>query len=466
MKKLARISITCLSLFVIGCSNAKHPHPIETTWTSDDKYHWHKCTEENCDYIEDKAPHNFSDIITGKQGNKYRKCYTCLVYRDIGTPGPHDGPEPGDDPEPTIFHITSEFKEEQRLYADEVNKYLLNDSSSCKVEDYEYKDFEDQGKAVTINWEADLNNSGFTLKYGKKEDLSDAKIVTLPSDITSYNFVNLEKGETYYISVTESFKGQELIDTTSFTMSDFGPRVICFANSYNVRDIGGYIVENKIGSGAKKTYRIKQNQLIRGCQIDGSNGGRDLTITEAGKKVLRDEIGIRMELDLRTKDQAGGREATGDSVLSSETLKIPYKRIDANTGSPQYVDFLNNSVAARNIIKEIIKVNEHPIYFHCQAGADRTGTLSYLIEGLLGVPENILLKDWESTTFSIFGLRSHTSNSCEFKTSFNNFVDQLKKQSGSNMQEKIENWFISSNGGGLNQNEVDAFKTFMLEEVQ
>lgn len=436
---------------------------MEDTWTNNDKYHWHKCTVENCDHIEDKTPHDFSDIITGSKGNKYRKCFTCSFYRDIGEPGPHDGPEPGPEPEPSTFKITSEYTGKQCLYVDEVKDYILDNTEGCRVENYNYKSYDDQGKPIEITWDADLNNSGFTLKYGKKADFSDAITVNLTSEDTSYGLVNLEKGATYYVSLTESFKGEDKVDTTEFTMDDIGPRVLNVSNQYNLRDIGGYIVTNKIGDGETKTYRIKQNQLIRGCELDGSSGGKDLTITEAGKKVLRDQIGIRMELDLRNSSEASGIPATGNSVLSSDDVTVSYKRIDATSGAPQYKAFLNSD-SARSIIKEIIKVNEHPIYYHCVAGADRTGTLSYMIQGLLGVDEATLLKEWETTSFSIFGLRSHTSG--DFKDGFNEFVNELKKQTGSNMQEKIENWFISNNGGGLSQNEVNAFKTHMLEEVQ
>ena len=46
-----------------------------------------------------------------------------------------------------------------------------------------------------------------------------------------------------------------------------------------------------------------------------------------------------------------------------------------------------------------------PVYFHCIYGADRTGTLAFLLESLLGVGENELAKDYELTSFS-YGLES------------------------------------------------------------
>ena len=42
----------------------------------------------------------------------------------------------------------------------------------------------------------------------------------------------------------------------------------------------------------------------------------------------------------------------------------------------------------------------YPVAYHCAVGADRTGSVSYLILGLLGVPENDLMRDYLWTNFS------------------------------------------------------------------
>ena len=41
-----------------------------------------------------------------------------------------------------------------------------------------------------------------------------------------------------------------------------------------------------------------------------------------------------------------------------------------------------------------------PVYFHCAAGRDRTGTLAVLLLGTLGVSESDMAKDYELTYFS------------------------------------------------------------------
>ena len=61
--------------------------------------------------------------------------------------------------------------------------------------------------------------------------------------------------------------------------------------------------------------------------------------------------------------------------------------------------------AIKQAMELLADENNYPIYFHCSAGADRTGTFAYLVNGLLGVPYEDLVKDFEITSFSTYGNR-------------------------------------------------------------
>ena len=60
--------------------------------------------------------------------------------------------------------------------------------------------------------------------------------------------------------------------------------------------------------------------------------------------------------------------------------------------------------AVTDVMNEVI--NNNNIFVHCRVGADRTGTLAYLLEGLLGVPDEYRYRDYELT--SIAGLNDRT----------------------------------------------------------
>ena len=55
------------------------------------------------------------------------------------------------------------------------------------------------------------------------------------------------------------------------------------------------------------------------------------------------------------------------------------------------------------------------VYFHCAGGADRTGSLAFLIEGLLGVSEEDLSKDYEVTYYSGSNRKRNSSTGWFYK---------------------------------------------------
>jgi protein tyrosine/serine phosphatase len=82
--------------------------------------------------------------------------------------------------------------------------------------------------------------------------------------------------------------------------------------------------------------------------------------------------------------------------------------------------------------------SNYPIFFHCAIGTDRTGTLAYLINGLLGVPEEDLYYDY---CFSNFGA-IYTDNAPELRTpktlqSDDKVAAVINATQGRTLQEKI-----------------------------
>lgn len=78
---------TCSICGAVGTKIESTPtddHNWSTTWSSDGKYHWHKCTDNGCTEIKDYAPHDFDDnwvidtpATSYQNGSRHRDCTVC-----------------------------------------------------------------------------------------------------------------------------------------------------------------------------------------------------------------------------------------------------------------------------------------------------------------------------------------------------------------------------------------------------
>ena len=146
--------------------------------------------------------------------------------------------------------------------------------------------------------------------------------------------------------------------------------------------------------------------LFRGGQFSppwtNQRGGS--AVTEAGRKVLLENLKIHTELDLRSKDKGGALRGIPRYEL------IPFSAY-ATWGGPQGEGIF--SMEQRKQVKKIFELladrSAYPLYFHCQGGGDRTGTLAFLLETMLGVNEADCLNDYELSNLSVSGERSRFS---------------------------------------------------------
>ncbi len=209
----------------------------------------------------------------------------------------------------------------------------------------------------------------------------------------------------------------------------------------NVRDIGGW---NGIPTG----------RVFRGSEPDCKPNPdpkkyHGLMVTKEGLRVMRDVLKIKTDLDLRGTGECPHPET---SALGVRLVRVP---ISAYTNA--FVSVKGYAQALRVFVDP----ESYPIFFHCWGGADRTGTLAYLIEGLCGASEADLDIDYELTSFAgLFGSRPRTGKSF---ASFPQFVARLKTYPGGTMSAKIAAYMETTLG--LTKDEIAAIKRNILGEL-
>ncbi|MBQ7897569.1 MAG: tyrosine-protein phosphatase [Clostridia bacterium] len=301
-------------------------------------------------------------------------------------------------------------------------------------------------KAIDIKWTSSYENvRSFTVVYATKPDFSDAKYAYAEAGATSVSLYNLFKGTTYYVKVIANITdGTSHSAISTFKTTDLGPRPIKIDGGYNGRDIGGY--ETPEGT-------TLQGLIYRGGQLNGTyNYGSttiNVDITDYGKYTAKNELGIKLDIDLRSE--------TEDSVMGITESPIPGARLEfMPTGA---YSLPTASESYKKIFKAFSNINNYPIYFHCQGGADRTGTLAYLLNALLGVDEMDLRRDYEFTTFSLYGWRAidHTSY---FAKKDNALLTALNSYEGDTLSAKVETWLTTKIG--ITDEEIANIKSIML----
>jgi protein-tyrosine phosphatase len=281
-----------------------------------------------------------------------------------------------------------------------VTTYLslsFDDSLSfLKENSYQKTGIAHDSQNVILSW--DGGEAPYTIAISEQPGLEGAEIWT--SSRKNLQTGIFYPGKVYYWQVTDVNGNTSKIG--SFT-TDAGRRLITVRKTVkadgvqNVRDEGGFVtVDGKT---------VRYGMLYRGglLEFQGSVYSHNV-IDEYGLDAL-DRLGIRTELDLRNEKDCGGQT---DSPLKECTyVRFPFTGYTSIYPSSVYTDSIFEDTQSMESFHEIFSLlsdpASYPVYFHCLIGQDRTGTLAYLILGLIGVDYEDIVRDYELTAFSKVG---------------------------------------------------------------
>jgi protein-tyrosine phosphatase len=290
---------------------------------------------------------------------------------------------------------------------------------------------------VTIRYEihdipANVEIERQLIELSEEESFEVGKSFELSGNKRTITFEHLYTNRAYYYRVTAHLSdGNEITASSQFKTAET-PRIISTEGVWNMRDIGG----TKTLDGRT----LKQGLVYRGVELDGAVYEK-YCITETGAKVLTEELGIRTEMDLR------GPKNNMKDMLGSDVTHNVYSSVYAYVDSLVPYYFENY----RQLFSDLSKEENYPVYVHCSYGKDRTGTVIFLLQLLLGVSEEDAYKEWELSIL-LDGVLDYVP--------MKEYIDALKLLEGDTMQEKVENHLISL---GVTKAEIENIKHILIE---
>lgn len=213
------------------------------------------------------------------------------------------------------------------------------------------------------------------------------------------------------------------------TLKPVDPLRWIMTRTWNVRDLGGWACDGGT---------VKYGKLFRGGYV-----------TSADRAVLVEQLGIQHELDLRGANE-GGLTASplgGDVRYTCAAAYAWYSLTPADAWK-----------ANLRCVFDAVTHNE-PVYFHCAAGADRTGTLACVLEGLLGMSQSDIDKDYELTTF-YSGSDTDANARRRNEAEWSGLISALNSKSGSTFRDKCVTFAAEL---GFTADEINAFRAAMID---
>lgn len=306
----------------------------------------------------------------------------------------------------------------------------------------------DKPNPVKLSWEGKASS----VRISTSPDLSGYKEIKV--DASPASVYNLVPGEYYFYSVVAA-DGSVLRESCVIPE---GPMRMVDGVTKNMRDLGGW----KADGGRT----IRYGKIYRGARVD------DIQSNPTAKEIFLNDLGVDIDLDLRglpPGNQGGSAEKnpwTSNDPIRYVNIQLWHYFFHQATQYP--VPEISEGESAdvyQSTIRTIIGwlKDDKVVYFHCHGGSDRTGTLAFLIEGLLGVSEEDLSKDYEVTYYSGSNRKRNSSTGWFYKP----MIRYIRTFAPSGtITDQITAWAKtrhSSEVDPLTDEEIQALKDLMLE---
>ncbi len=210
-------------------------------------------------------------------------------------------------------------------------------------------------------------------------------------------------------------------------------RVVPLDGCANFRDLGG--------------YRTGDGRQLRWSRVYRSDGLHELSTADIRR--LRQELGLRAIIDLRTPDEAG---VEGPGSLADEPVRYHHVSLmnDARGTARRlppgetfsmdrfYTAMLRDGMPQVRRVVELIAHAEGPAVFHCAAGKDRTGVIAAVVLSLVGVDETQIVADYALSQRAVEGIRARLLRSRGYERMWNELPPETLHAHPETMQRTLD----------------------------
>ncbi len=280
-----------------------------------------------------------------------------------------------------------------------------------------------------------------TVSFGINADLSDAQTRIIYKGADFCYIPNLIPGNTYYYRIDA---GEEVLSKGRFTVE--GPVRMIYAPSIsNIRDIGGWTVQD----GRTVRYGL----IYRGGEANG------LHPSVAADRITLINLGIGAEVDLRKDNNYdSGNGEVGKCAFGFSSGHYFFRE----GGYDCKLEHLTNADSKKRYKEWFAFFLDHirqgkAVYYHCVWGADRTGLVSVLLEGLLGLSQEQMNKEYELTSLSFAGLRPKSGYA---DGDHQKLIEKIKTYDGETLRDKFDTYWTKE--VGVSMADIEEFRSIML----
>lgn len=177
----------------------------------------------------------------------------------------------------------------------------------------------------------------------------------------------------------------------------------------------------------------------------GTLHGRN-RLTVATRGYMLNTLGMKSDIDLRSDGECFGMRGSpmGPTVTWHHISSSSYAGMQEEGGR----------AAFKKVFRIFLDPTQYPIDFHCIAGQDRTGAVAFILNALLGVSEEELYLDWESTGFW------NPDTWFSHKNLFDNLVKGFDRWPGETIHARVEAYVKSL---GFTDADIASLRELLLE---